>query len=230
METALITGANRGVGLALAQCFLEADYRVIAACRKPAEAHELRELGDASVLSIEPLEVTDEQSVLALAEKLAEQPLDILINNAGVMGHGDSGQGTNSVDYDAWRDAFETNTIAPFRIISALKNNLSKADRPRAITISSQMGSLNRKSKGSYAYRSTKAAVNKLMQVLALELADEGIIVCPVHPGWVRTDMGGPTADISVEESATGLFKLISSITMEQSGRFWTWAGEEHPW
>lgn len=92
------------------------------------------------------------------------------------------------------------------------------------------MGSLSRKSKGSYAYRSSKAAVNKVMQVLSLELEVDGIVVCPVHPGWVRTEMGGEAADISVEESAAGLFKLIDSLTMDQTGRFWTWEGKEHPW
>ena len=104
------------------------------------------------------------------------------------------------------------------------------SSNPRIITISSQMGSLNRKNKGAYAYRSSKAAVNKVMQVLATELEPENIIVCPVHPGWVKSDMGGAEADITVAESAAGLVNVINNLTKAQSGRFWTWQGVEHPW
>ena len=139
-------------------------------------------------------------------------------------------QSIDDMDYSAWVEAFEVNTLAPFRLITAFRPNLQLSKHPRAITLSSQMGSLNRKSKGSHAYRSSKAAVNKVMQVLSMELEDDGIVVCPVHPGWVRTDLGGSAADISVEESAAGLIDLIGSLTMKQTGRFWTWEGEEHPW
>jgi len=127
--------------------------------------------------------------------------------------YGGDRQDLGDMDYEAWRAAIEVNTIAPFRMVSAFRENLARASRPRVITISSQMGALNRKSKGAHAYRSSKAAVNKLMQVLALDLKDDGIIVCPVHPGYVRTD-----------------FTLTESLSMQQSGRFWTWQGDEHPW
>ena len=132
--------------------------------------------------------------------------------------------------YDGWRDAFEVNTIAPFRIIVALREALLRADRPRVLFISSQMASLARRSTGSFAYRSTKAAANKVAQVLALEFEQDGIIVCPAHPGWVRTDMGGAFAEISVEESASGLLALTERLGPDMSGRFWTWNGEEHAW
>ena len=141
-------------------------------------------------------------------------------------------QRLNDMDYAAWADTFEINTIAPFRVATALVPNLKqeKSARPRLITISSQMGSLNRQSTGAYIYRSSKAAVNKVMQVMALELHSDGIIVCPVHPGWVRTDMGGPSADISAEESARGLTHLISGLTIDDSGKFFQWNSEEHAW
>ena len=104
------------------------------------------------------------------------------------------------------------------------------SSNPRIVTISSQMGALSRESMGMYAYRSSKAAVNKVMQVLALELKPKGITVCPVHPGWVKTDMGGQEADITAEESASGIVGLVQSMTLEQSGTFFTWEGNEHGW
>lgn len=228
METVLVTGANRGIGLELTRQFLEAGYRVVAGCRNPEGADSLSALGTNSNLSIHSLDVTSGESVAALCVSLEGQSIDILINNAGVMGG--PRQDVGNMDYDAWMEAFEVNTLAPFRLTDALRDNLIGTERPRVITLSSQMGSLNRQSRGAIAYRSSKAAVNKVMQVLSLELEQDGIIVCPVHPGWVQTSMGGQHADISPEESASGLVKLIESLTKEQSGRFWTWDGQEHPW
>lgn len=226
VETIVITGANRGIGLELTKRFTSNGDRVIATCRDPDRARDLTSLDGA--LDVHRVEVTDDKNVAEFRDALGAQCIDVLINNAGVMGS--DHQTIDSMDYDAWLEAFSVNTMAPFRLITELRDNLKPATRPRAVTLSSQMGSLARKSKGSHAYRSSKAAVNKVMQVLATELADDGIIVCPVHPGWVRTDMGGASADISVEESGAGLFKLVNALTMEQSGRFWTWNGEEHPW
>jgi len=227
VETVLITGAGRGIGLELARLFLEAGHRVIATHRGDEVPAALQQLASRGTLEARALEVTEPGSVASLRGSLAGETLDLLINNAGVLGER---QGLEDMDYDAWLRAFEVNTLAPFRLALALRENLARAGRPRIVTLSSQMASLARKSTGSYAYRSSKAAVNKVMQVLAVELESEGIIVCPVHPGWVRTDMGGPAADISVDESAAGLFALIDTLTMEQSGRFWTWDGQEHAW
>lgn len=228
METIVITGANRGIGFELTKQFLAAGQQVIATCRHPEQSTELAVLATSSSLVVYPLDVTDGDSVDHLSKALRGKTIDVLINNAGIMG-GDH-QAIDDMDYSAWLKTFEVNTIAPFRLVTTLRENLRLSSRPRAVTLSSQMGSLSRKSKGSHAYRSSKAAVNKVMQVLSMELEADGIIVCPVHPGWVRTDMGGGTADISVEESGAGLFELIDSLTMEQSGRFWTWEGGEHPW
>jgi len=134
------------------------------------------------------------------------------------------------MDYEAWRKALEVNTIAPFRLATSLLPNLERSSCPKIVTLTSQMGSLNRRSIGSYAYRSSKAAANKVMQVMAVELESRGIIVCPIHPGWVRTDMGGPQADISVEDSAQGIFQVVDRLDISKSGRFWKWDGTEHPW
>ena len=228
METVVITGANRGIGLGLVRRYVRHGSRIFACCRAPDQAEELADLAQRENITLVPLDVTDAAQVDAFVTGLGTQPIDILINNAGVMGG--TRQSLSDMDYDAWREAFEINTIAPFRLTTALGQHLASAPRPRVVTVSSQMGALSRRSTGSHAYRSSKAAVNKVMQVLAVELENDGIIVCPIHPGWVRTDMGGSHAEISVEESAEGIFNLISDFTIEQSGRFWTWNGEEHAW
>jgi NAD(P)-dependent dehydrogenase (short-subunit alcohol dehydrogenase family) len=226
METVVITGANRGIGLGLTRRFLAAGRRVIATCRQPDASGELARLGGG--LEVCQLEVTDADSVAAFCSRLSDETVDVLVNNAGVLGG--PRQGIDGMDYSAWLHAFEVNTLAPFRLAAGLRASLRRSQRPRIVTLSSQMGALSRKSTGFHAYRSSKAAVNKVMQVLALELERDGIVVCPVHPGWVRTEMGGSDADVSVDESAAGLFDLIEKLTLAHTGRFWTWEGEEHPW
>lgn len=232
METVLITGANRGIGLELVKILLREGRKVIATCRSPETAVDLRglvsDMGTDKTLDIQQLEVTDSTSIDSLRAKLSGVRVDVLINNAGVKGS--EHQSLKHMDIDAWRHTFEVNTIAPFQVSMALLENLKFSSRPRIITVSSQMGALSRAGSGVYAYRSTKAAVNKVMQLMAKDLDSEGIIVCPIHPGWVQTDMGGPSADITVNESASGIVALMDSLTKEQSGRFWNWNGEEHPW
>ena len=225
-ETIVVTGANRGIGLALTRELAQAGKRVVAACRAPNRARELAAL--AGAVEVRELDVADEGSVARFVASLAGEAVDVLVNNAGVGGG--SHQAVRDMDYAAWREALEVNTIAPFRLATALLPNLRRSNRPRIVAVSSQMGSLHRKSAGMYAYRSSKAALNKVMQVLAVELEREGIVVCPVHPGWVRTGMGGPGAELSVDESAKGLAQWIESLGLEHSGRFWTWDGREHPW
>ncbi|MEE4281921.1 MAG: SDR family oxidoreductase [Pseudomonadales bacterium] len=229
METILITGANRGIGLALVSRYLEAGHQVVATCRSPTEATDLQALlKDGAALEVLPLEITSELQTQELAATLAGRRIDVLINNAGVMG-GDR-QSLKNMDYAAWLDAFSVNTLAPFRLSEALLDNLLAAERPRIITVSSQMGALARQSKGALIYRSSKAAVNKTMQVLALELEAQGVIVCPVHPGWVQTDMGGAQADLTAAQSAESLYQLITQLDQSKSGRFWCYDGSEHPW
>ncbi|MES2606425.1 MAG: SDR family oxidoreductase [Pseudomonadota bacterium] len=228
METIVITGANRGIGLALTARFAAAGHQVIAACRHPAGADALRKLSGSNV-EILSLDVADADSVNSFGKQLGNRVVDVLINNAGIMG-GDK-QGIADMDYAAWLRTFEINTIAPFRLTTALLPNLKKSARPRVITVSSQMGAFGLEmGTDRYIYRSSKSAVSKVMQVLAVELKPDNIIVCPVHPGWVQTDMGGPNAQISATDSANGLFNLIDTMTMEHSGRFWSWDGTEHVW
>jgi NAD(P)-dependent dehydrogenase (short-subunit alcohol dehydrogenase family) len=167
--------------------------------------------------------------VAEFCARVGTDTVDVLINNAGIMG-GDK-QDFSNMDYAAWLHTLNVNTLGPFRLSAALLPNLKQARRPRIVTLSSQMGAFGlQMGTGSYAYRSSKSAVSKVMQVLAVELKGDGIIVIPVHPGWVQTDMGGARAAIPASKSAEGLCKLIDNLTMEHSGRFWKWDGTEHAW
>eukprot|EP00873_Tetraselmis_striata_P011296 jgi/Tetstr1/431560/TSEL_002212.t1 len=228
--TLLITGASRGIGLETVRRFLDdPDWQVIATCRDPGAASDLRALQarHGTRLELHALDVGDGDAVARLADALAGRPVDVLLNNAGVMG---AHQSLEDLDFDGWLAEFNVNTLGPMRLALALRPNLTLSRNPRIVTISSQMGSMARPRGGSYAYRSSKAAVNKAMQGLALDLADEGICVVVVHPGWVRTDMGGGGADISVEESAAGIYRLTRDLMLADSGRFLTYRGEDHPW
>ncbi|WP_394209040.1 SDR family oxidoreductase [Enterovibrio calviensis] len=228
MNTVLVTGATRGIGLELVKQFLESGNQVFATYRGNTPPDALNALLSTNQLSLRPLQVTDEKSIAELVSILDGIAIDILINNAGSSGP--DNQSYHDMDAKGWAEAFRVNTIAPLMVTSALIPNLAISDSPRVITISSQMGSLHRESVGMYAYRSSKAAVNKVMQVLALELKEKGIIVCPVHPGWVRTDMGGEDAEISAKESAQGIVALTSQLTLADTGKFLTWEGKEHAW
>ena len=230
-STVIITGANRGIGLALSKTFLlSGQWKVLACCRSPDNAPELQELANTSDNKIEiyKLDVKDAASIMEFARQINGQRVDVLLNNAGIKG-GDH-QSAFDMDFDAWLDTFQVNTMAPLRMVQAVIENLRLSDQPKIITISSQMGALNWKGRGSYAYSSSKAAVNKVMQILSSDLEEEGMIVSIFHPGWVQTDMGGQAAPISPQESAEGLFKAITSLKQSDSGRFLKWTGEEHPW
>ena len=228
METIVITGTNRGIGLELTKQYLQNGKRVIATCREPKSAESLLELDENKNLNVFQLEITDTNSIDHFSSLVKNDTIDVLINNAGIGG-GDQ-QDIQKMDTEAWIKTFSTNTIAQFSLSVALLKNLKNSNRPRIISVSSQMGSLSRIGSGWYAYRSSKAALNKVMQVMGHDLEKEGIIFCPGHPGRVITDMGGPNAEITVQESASGLIGLINRLELKDSGRFWKWNGEKHPW
>ena len=225
MQTFLVTGANRGIGLELARQALAAGQRVHATCRDPARAEELSRLE--GPLEVHALDVTDEAATSALAERLDGQALDVLLNNAGLMGER---QSPDDMDYRSWMDAFAVNAIAPWRMAVSFAAHLHASSRPRVVTLTSQMGSLTRAGGDRVAYRSSKAAANMAMRTLAEAWRERGITVCALHPGWVRTDMGGSAAALGVAESATGLLRVIEGLSIEDSGRFLDQEGDELPW
>lgn len=227
MPSVLITGANRGLGLEFTRQYAADGWRVFAACRDPAGARDLAAVeGD---VSAETLDVDDGPQVAALANKLSGQPIDVLINNAGIYGPKDVTRDT--VDYDAWGQVFRTNTMSPLAVSAAFAANVAQGGQKKIITLSSIMGSIaENDSSGDFIYRSSKAAVNAVMKSLAGDLKSEGITVAVLHPGWVRTDMGGPDAAIEAPESVTGMRAVIAGLKESDSGRFLNYDGTKIPW
>ena len=227
MPSVLITGANRGLGLEFTRQFAADGWRVFAACRDPAGARDLAAVeGD---VSAETLDVDDGPQVAALANKLSGQPIDVLINNAGIYGPKDVTRDT--VVYDAWGQVFRTNAMSPLAVSAAFAANVAQGGQKKIITLSSIMGSIaENDSSGDFIYRSSKAAVNAVMKSLAGDLKSEGITVAVLHPGWVRTDMGGPGAAIEAPESVTGMRAVIAGLKESDSGRFLNYDGTEIPW
>jgi NAD(P)-dependent dehydrogenase (short-subunit alcohol dehydrogenase family) len=230
MANVMITGANRGIGLELARAYARSGDRVFAYCRSPQDASALKDLASASggKVTVHAMDVADGASISAAARDLGDTPIDILINNAGVMGG--NPQTLKSIDFDAWVDALKIMTIGPVRVIQAFLPNLRKSAASKVMTVTSQMGASTWPFGGSYAYTSAKAGVNKVMQGVALDLKGDSIAVSLVHPGWVKTDMGGPNADITAQESAAGIQKVIAGLGMSDTGKFFKWNGDIHPW
>ena len=230
MPTVLITGANKGIGLELTKIYAAQGDTVIACCRNSDKAEALNQLAENSSVKVHEVVVGDNDSVSALAEQLGDTAIDVLINNAGMAGPAFDKQTVSVMDFDGWLETFNVNTLAPVRVMQALLDNLKSAGDSKVVTITSQMGALALDMPVAYAYCTSKAAVNKFMKMAALELGQEGISVCVIHPGWVQTDMGGPGADISAQESAEGIANVIAGLDASNNGSFWKWDGEAHAW
>ena len=225
----VITGANRGIGLEFVSQYLADGWQVYGCCRRPESATQLAGLASNSALSIHQLDVGNPDSVEKLALALSEQSIDLLINNAGI--YGGERQSFGDIDYAQWARVLEVNTLGPYRVSTALANQVEIGEQRLMVNVSSAMGSIERYTTGGhYIYRSSKAALNMVTVNLAHDLRSRGITVLSVHPGWVRTDMGGSSADISTQTSAAGLRQLISNATIEDSGRFFSWDGSALPW
>ncbi len=231
METVLITGANKGIGLELVRGFAGSGRHVIACCRAPGAADELQAIASSSdSVEVHEVHVSDGPSVANLANQVGDRPIDILINNAGMAGPTFQHQGLADMDYDGWAETFAVNTMAPLRVLQAFRANLAQGSNPRAVTVTSQMGAIGFDLPVMFAYCSSKGAVNKVMRLAAPELKKEGIAVALVHPGFVKTDLGGPNAQITAEESASGLISVIDGLTIDDSPCFKTWEGKDHVW
>lgn len=230
IATVLITGANRGIGLEFARQYAHEGWRVYAACRNPQNAHELNEIAAASHgrLTLHPLDVTNADRIRALAAVL-DEPVDILLNNAGTDGQ--RGARFGNTDEQSWLATFAVNVIGSMKMMEAFVEHVARSERGIMATLSSRMGSVaDNTSGGSYVYRSSKAAVNAVMRSAAIDLRDRGIICVTLHPGWVKTDMGGPNAQITVEDSVAAMRALLDRVTPEDSGKFLDRTGTEIPW
>lgn len=221
MATVVITGGNRGIGRELAKLYAAAGDVVILGVRHPETAAGLE-------AEIRPLDVADDRSVAAFAAALGERPVDVLINNAGIIGP--DRQSSTDSDFPGFLETLNVNTLGPLRVTQALLPHLRRAQRAKMAIISSRMGSLSYAASDRIAYRASKAAVNKVAQGLATDLAPEGIAVASLHPGWARTDMGGPAANVDPTDSARGLKAVIDGLTVVQTGKFWNFDGSVIPW
>ena len=231
METVLITGANSGIGLEFVRQYAEAGAQVIACARDPGGARDLNALAvrQPDRIEVVSLDVADPAKIEALGALFKERPLDVLISNAGVGGG--ARKDPDRMDYTAWEHAFAVNTMATMRLTETLLPALRRSPAPRIIAISSKLASISdNTSGGRMIYRSTKTALNQVMKCLAEDLNPLGIIAVPMHPGWVRTNMGGPNATLTPEKSIASLRRVIAGLTLADSGHFLNWDGEELPW
>lgn len=227
MPRVLITGANRGLGLEFAKQYAADGWSVIATCRNPIGVGELAEIeGDIAVYG---LDVNNPPSLDRFVADLDGRAIDILINNAGV--YGPKGITAKDVTSEDWMPVMQTNMMAPLFMARALLDNVAKGDRKLIVNISSVMASIENGSAGSeYIYRSSKAALNMVMACYAKEIVDTGVAVVMFHPGWVQTDMGGPSATLTPTESITGLRASIEKLSFEDTGKFMNYDGTPMPW
>lgn len=230
-DSILVTGANRGIGLELVRQYLQAGWRVYACCRRPEQAADLNALAQkhSATLSVHPLDVTHPAQRAALVQAIEDDPIDILFNNAGI--YGPQPQEYGSTDEQGWINTFCVNTIAPLKLMEALTENVANSRRKLMVGMTSKMGSMaDNSSGGSYAYRSSKAALNAVLKSAAVDLKPRGITVLILHPGWVKTAMGGSGALTSAEECVVKLRRILENAKPEQSGKFFQADGTEVSW
>ncbi len=220
MKHVVLTGANRGIGLALAKHYQQEGWRVTGVCRESSA-----QLDKVATQVISPIDVTDPASVAHLVSALSGQTIDLLINNAGVM----QNEVLGSIDFDSLRLQMEVNAFAPLRVSEALLPNMRNGSKIANIT--SRMGSIaDNDSGGRYGYRASKAAFNALGRSLAMDLKQRGIAVAQLHPGFVKTRMVNYGGMIEPEDSAAGLVARIAALNLNNSGSFWHSNGDELPW
>ncbi|CAB1276368.1 SDR family oxidoreductase [Candidatus Nitrosacidococcus tergens] len=231
MSTLLITGANRGIGLEFVTQYIQAGWRVLACCRNPDKAEALNQIESkhSDLLSIYQLDISYFTEIEELAADLFDEEIDVLINNAGV--YPESNLSSQDITDDNWILGFKINTMAPLKLAQLFAPQIAQSQQKKIINITSKMGSItDNTSGGSYFYRSSKAALNMITKSLAIDLASQKIATAVLHPGWVQTEMGGANALITAQKSVAGIRQVINRLTLENSGKFYNYTGEEIPW
>lgn len=227
MTTILITGAGRGIGYEMARQSLDKGWNVIGSVRTVEAQRELaQKLPQMAVLNFD---VTDHAAIEKVANAF-HSPIDVLVNNAGILGPDRDKQATANMDFDAFGKVLATNVLAPLKIAQVFLPLLKQGKNPKLINISSKMGRMEFSASDALAYRASKAALNKVTQGLATDWREDGITCIAMHPGWVQSDMGGPKADITPAESANGILDVIQSITLDDTGKFIDWDGVSRSW
>ncbi len=217
MPTAAIIGASRGIGLGLVERYANEGWRVHATIRTPERPRALAEVG--GDVHLHRLEVTDPSGQRAFRDALEGEAIDVLIHNAGVYGRGMRAAAVHRI-----------NAEAPIEVAEALMDAVLRSGQRKLALITSMMGARRGSTRSLGKYGDSKAALNDRFRALAAGWRDRGCLAVVIHPGWVRTDMGGRNAAISVEESARGIYELMAALGDSHHGRFWTWEGREHPW
>ncbi|KPF83959.1 short-chain dehydrogenase [alpha proteobacterium AAP38] len=226
MPTVVITGANRGIGLEFARQYAADGWKVIATCRDLSNPGGL---ADVAAVELFALSVDDPASIKAFAGALKGHSIDLLINNAGIMGPDLAAQSKDGVDAEGWLETLKVNGLAPILVSLALRPLLSAG--AKVATVSSQLGSITEtESGGMYAYRASKAAINMGNRTLAADWRDDGITCIVMHPGWVQTDMGGPKAPVTPTDSVAGMRRVIAAAGPGDSGAFFAYDGRRIPW
>jgi NAD(P)-dependent dehydrogenase (short-subunit alcohol dehydrogenase family) len=229
-KTYVISGTSRGIGLELARQALKSGNIVWALARNPEKSEKLEKLKTEfpETLKTASVDVTSDSSVTAFSQKLGNTPVDILINNAGAY-LDEPGIGFEKLDFDKVVESFQINTVGAIRMTQSLLPLLQKSKKPKLIHITSLMGSIeDNESGGAYAYRISKAALNMFSKSFSKDFPEISSAV--VHPGWVKTDMGGNGAPTSPEESAKGIHQVISDLSLDKSGSFFDFEGDQLPW
>ena len=226
----LITGTNRGIGLEFVKHYLKNNEKVIATCRNRNSAKDLLELENTtSNLSLVELDVSKPNSIDEFTSKIANQPIDTFINNAGVFGPRNIEFG--NFNAKEWLDVFNINTIAPLLITQKVLKNLRLGKNKKLAFISSKVGSIEDNTGGGmYIYRTSKTALNQVIKSLSIDLKEENFIAVALHPGWVQTDMGGPNALIDTKTSVKGMAEVIDNLASKNSGKFYNYDGSPIPW
>jgi NAD(P)-dependent dehydrogenase (short-subunit alcohol dehydrogenase family) len=237
MKTVLITGANRGLGLEFVTQYLQDGWEVIACCREPDTAEDLRTLaGDYPALSIEALDVTDFDAIDALAEKYAGKEIDVLLNNAGIIGampiaENIQRQLFGSVDYGLWMEVIRTNTFAPVKMTEAFLDHVAASEQKKVVNISSSVGSISEMNIPALAYASSKSALNRVMTTIAAALKARGVTVALLCPGYAKTRMDVYGAAVmEVADSVSILRDMIDRLTLEDTGKFLGHDGRTISW
>lgn len=228
MKSVLITGANRGIGLEHARRFAARGARVFAAVRRPDEADDLVSAAESGGIEILAYDAADDDAAAALKASIGAAPIDLLFANAGAMG---TRQAFGATDSEAILGLIHVNALAPLKLAEAFADNVAASERKLMAFQSSEMGSISGNASGGYYdYRLSKAALNMIARGVSLDLKRRGIISVALHPGWVQTRMGGPSAPVSLDASVTGQQNLFDRLKPAHSGRFFNYNGEELPW
>lgn len=225
MPTVFITGASRGLGHEFARQYAQAGWRVIAACRDSDCAERLAGL---PAIELHALDVADFGMIKALAKKLEGRPIDLLLCNAGQFG---GAQEFGQAEPEDFLETLSVNLVAPLMLAHAFVGPVEAGKGRLMAFMSSRMGSMaDNSSGGYYIYRASKAGLNAVVKSLSVDLEARGVKAVALHPGWVRTDMGGPAAPLTPEESVACLRKVIDNVTSKHSGKFLNYDGKEIPW